>query len=686
MLITLSGDSYGFFDNAFYNSDTEDFDVDLVSANSSRVVIENPSTGAVTAFVGSGLVASNDDDDIRGTLSALEFYDADGDLVVTMTGISWELRDLIIALDDALTDGDDDALMALVGQNGEVTVDATAATGETDLYLDNLDVPVTFIGGGADDEVATGDGSDLIETGDGDDYIDPGDNYGEDTVDPGLGDDTIDAFSMDDGYLYIDHADMVLSGHGMRFGIDGHANTALITKTGGNGTTTIYDVVTAMEADGLALSGTASDDTFNATVSNDGWLALTGGRGDDSFVLGESDGTVRLDYKTDNSGNTPTRGININMSTGIVWQDGFGGRDTITTAAPYTDEETGELYFLGEIEIRGTAHADTMMGSARDERFVTLGGNDMVSGEGGWDMLRFDQSGMTGAVAVDLAAGTAKGSWQGTDFRQTISGIEELRGTREFGDKLSGSDASESFFGRGGNDAIFGDGFDPTYAMDEAASVYRLYQATLDRAPDITGFSNWSGQLAGGRALDAVINGFVDSAEFQATYGALDDTAFVELLYQNVLDREADAGGLRVWTQQLAAGTSRAEVVRGFSQSAEFVAATAEDFKDWMRGLEHDAGDPYHDWLSGETGDNALAGGLFADVFDFEQEDGGSHLVLDLEAWDYISLGGFDYGSASAALNHMSQSGSDVLFSDQGVEITFQNTQIADITDDMIMV
>ena len=810
MLITLSGDSYGFFDNAFYNFDTEDFDVDLVSANSSRVEVENPSTGAVTAFVGSGLVASNNDDDIRGTLSALEFYDADGDLVVTMTGISWELRDLIIALDDALTDGDDDALMALVGQNGEVTVDATAATGRTDLYLDNLDVPITFIGGGADDEVATGDGMDWIETGDGDDYIDPGDNYDEDTVDPGLGDDTIDAFNMDDGFLNIDHAEMVESGHGMRFDIDGHANTALITKTGGNGTTTIYDVVNAMEADGLALSGTASDDTFNATVSNDGWLALKGGQGNDSFVLGESGGTVRLDYKTDNSGNTPTRGIVIDMSTGIVSEDGFGGRDTITTAAPYADEATGELYFPGMIEIRGTAHADSMTGSARDERFITLGGNDTVSGGDGWDLLRFDRSGMTGAVAVDLEDGTAMGSWQGTGFRQTISGIEELRGTREFGDKLSGSDTSESFFGRGGDDAIFGDGFDPTYAMDEAASVYRLYQATLDRAPDlrgltnwserlftgesglqqvatgfvnsaefqatygalddegfvellyqnvlgraadagglanwtgqladgtsraevvlgfsqsaeftdstaaearafanassqagwgddvyrvyqatldrapdITGFSNWSGQLAGGRALDAVINGFVDSAEFQATYGALDDEGFVELLYQNVLGRGADATGLANWTGQLADGTSRAEVVRGFSQSAEFVAATAEDFKDWMRGLEHDAGDPYHDWLSGETGDNALAGGLFADVFDFEQEDGGSHLVLDLEAWDYISLGGFDYGSASAALNHMSQSGSDVLFSDQGVEITFQNTQIADITDDMIMV
>ncbi|MAY72512.1 MAG: hypothetical protein CME82_13790 [Halomonas sp.] len=135
------------------------------------------------------------------------------------------------------------------------------------------------------------------------------------------------------------------------------------------------------------------------------------------------------------------------------------------------------------------------------------------------------------------------GSWQGTGFRQTISGIEDLRGTREFGDKLSGSDGAESFYGRGGDDAIFGDGFDPTYAMDEAASVYRLYQATLDRAPDLRGLTNWSERLFTGESgLQQVATGFVNSAEFQATYGALDDAGFVELLYQNVLGRAADAG------------------------------------------------------------------------------------------------------------------------------------------------
>ena len=35
-------------------------------------------------------------------------------------------------------------------------------------------------------------------------------------------------------------------------------------------------------------------------------------------------------------------------------------------------------------------------------------------------------------------------------------------------------------------------------------------------------------------ALEDIATGFVNSAEFQATYGALDDDGFIELLYQKV--------------------------------------------------------------------------------------------------------------------------------------------------------
>lgn len=73
--------------------------------------------------------------------------------------------------------------------------------------------------------------------------------------------------------------------------------------------------------------------------------------------------------------------------------------------------------------------------------------------------------------------------------------------------------------------------------------VYRIYQATLDRAPDYAGLEGWTEQLAGGRELGSVISAFVGSQEFQNTYGDLDNAGFVNQLYLNVLDRGADAGG-----------------------------------------------------------------------------------------------------------------------------------------------
>ncbi|AWI86768.1 hypothetical protein CEW88_23690 (plasmid) [Alloyangia pacifica] len=238
-----------------------------------------------------------------------------------------------------------------------------------------------------------------------------------------------------------------------------------------------------------------------------------------------------------------------------------------------------------------------------------------------------------------------------------------------------------------------GAAFAYTYAFAEDSSaatwgddVYRLYQATLDRAPDINGFLNWSGRLADGMELGKVIDGFVQSAEFKATYGALDNGDFVTLLYNNVLGRDPDATGLTNWTARLDGGMSRAQVVEGFSQSTEFKAATADALKEWLRDVDYGSGSIYHDLLHPGAGDNLLAGGIGADAFEFAQAEGGSHRVLDLEPWDYISLEGFGYADAAAALSHMTQAGSDVSFEDQGVSITFSQTLLAEITDDMILI
>lgn len=106
---------------------------------------------------------------------------------------------------------------------------------------------------------------------------------------------------------------------------------------------------------------------------------------------------------------------------------------------------------------------------------------------------------------------------------------------------------------------------------EAAVSVARLYHAALDRAPDAGGLTYWTQRVEGGQPLSAVADGFAFSAEFQQTYGALSQEGYVRQLYRNVLDREADAGGLSGWLAELTSGRmDRGDVLLGFSESLEF--------------------------------------------------------------------------------------------------------------------
>lgn len=104
--------------------------------------------------------------------------------------------------------------------------------------------------------------------------------------------------------------------------------------------------------------------------------------------------------------------------------------------------------------------------------------------------------------------------------------------------------------------------------------ISRLYQAYFLRAPDSTGFSYWRNERAAGLGLSSVSDAFSTSAEFQATYGSLTDDQFIDLVYQNVLERPPDAAGRAYWLSVLAAGSGRGQVMSGFSESGEFIANT----------------------------------------------------------------------------------------------------------------
>ncbi len=116
----------------------------------------------------------------------------------------------------------------------------------------------------------------------------------------------------------------------------------------------------------------------------------------------------------------------------------------------------------------------------------------------------------------------------------------------------------------------------PEFQAWQVEPVIRLYFAAFNRIPDYAGLQNWSAALhAGSLSLTDAANGFATSAEFLQTYGALDNTGFVEQLYLNVLGREADTGGLNDWVGLLNGGASRGAVLIGFSESDEFKADSA---------------------------------------------------------------------------------------------------------------
>lgn len=156
---------------------------------------------------------------------------------------------------------------------------------------------------------------------------------------------------------------------------------------------------------------------------------------------------------------------------------------------------------------------------------------------------------------------------------------------------------------------------DTAWALDlegVAGRTYRLYQAAFNRKPDLAGlgFQMYAQEVLG-LSFTQISQNFIDSAEFAATYGSLDSVGFVTLLYANVLRRAPDAEGLAFHVSFLE-GTrpdgrrlTRAEVLFGFSESAENKALVLPDIKN---GLEYTPGgttapsNPATDFIGSYTG------------------------------------------------------------------------------------
>lgn len=85
--------------------------------------------------------------------------------------------------------------------------------------------------------------------------------------------------------------------------------------------------------------------------------------------------------------------------------------------------------------------------------------------------------------------------------------------------------------------------------------IAALYVATYDRAPDNNGLAYWVGQIPAGQTpfqvSSSLAAGFAANPIFAQTYGSLNDSQFVNALYQNILGAPGDAKGVAYWIQEL---------------------------------------------------------------------------------------------------------------------------------------
>jgi hypothetical protein len=119
------------------------------------------------------------------------------------------------------------------------------------------------------------------------------------------------------------------------------------------------------------------------------------------------------------------------------------------------------------------------------------------------------------------------------------------------------------------------DSDDDGVTQEQALKVAFLYEAALDRNGEIDedGLSFWIRRFEDGADLDDIAEAFIDSLEFEESFGDpddMDDEEFLTTCYGNILDRGPDPNGFAFWLGQLGEDDfGRDDLVVAFAVSLE---------------------------------------------------------------------------------------------------------------------
>ena len=407
--------------------------------------------------------------------------------------------------DQLVGGGGDDILIGGGGNDtlfGDNELTNLAAQFHGNDYLDGGDGDDQLVGGGGDDLLLGGAGSDLLqgengsdtlEGGDGDDELQGG--AGNDVLDGGAGDDLLFGELGDDSFWGGEGSDQIRGGDGndvlagdagddFLFGQSGDdtllggAGADYLSGGSGNdtyvvdnlldfvdealnqGTDTIQSSITftlGANIENLTLTGiTAINGTGNALnnvlTGNGAASTLSGGDGDDTYVIGTGD---RVD------------------------EAAGAGTDTVQSSITYTLTDNVEnLTLTGTTAINGTGNAlnNVLVGNAAANTLNGGAGVDSMIGGNGDDTYVVDNT--LDIVTEALNSGTD--TVQSSETYTLSANVENLILTGTTNINGTGNALNNILTGNSAVNTLSGDAGDDTYVIGEGDSVVEAAGAGID--------------------------------------------------------------------------------------------------------------------------------------------------------------------------------------------------------------
>ena len=404
------------------------------------------------------------------------------------------------------------------------------------------------------------------------------------------------------------------------------------------------------------LYGQGGRDTLRGGGGND---VLSGGAGKD--VLDGGPGWDAVSYWGEAAGvevALPEGDATSTASRGHADGDTLSGFEAVY-GSKAGDELTGNS---GNNHLRGFGGDDTLRGGDGDDVLSGDAGADDLDGGPGRDEASYwgSNAGVTVTLPEEGLTETIAASESGHAGGDTLRGFEDLKGSYQHADSLTGNADDNSLRGLGGADTLRGEGGnDYLYGGDGADELHGGADSdSLEGGADADklygdGGNDW---IEGGAGADSLVGG--DLGEDTLSYAGSDASVAVNLS-RATAGNAAGAGhaaGDTISGFENVVGSKHNDDLRGDEGSNEL---RGGDGKDWIAGdggNDELRGGGGHDRLIGGGGADTLWGEAGADLFAFvaaaDSTSGTRDLIQDFKSsegdqLDLSDLTGFGFGEES---------------------------------------